>query len=58
MAGKVISLADYVASRERRQQNEERLLAQDRAGHPRQQASKSTAVIIPFPRPGPRRPAA
>ena len=58
MTHNIISMADYLARKERRQQGAERPTAQDRPGLTCQQAGKPTAVIIPFPRPGPRRPAA
>ena len=56
MAGKIISMADYLVRKGRRQQDTNS--HPDRTGHVRQQEGKPTAVIIPFPRPGPRRPAA
>jgi hypothetical protein len=54
----IISMADYLARKKRKQQDTERPLAQDRPGPACQEAGKTTAVIIPFPKPGPRRPAA
>ena len=58
MTHNIISMADYLARKDRRQQHTERPSDPDRPGHVCQQAGKPTAVIIPFPRPGPRRPAA
>jgi hypothetical protein len=54
----IISMADYLARREQQKQNTERSLAHDHPGRTCQEAGKTTAIIIPFPRPGPRRPAA
>ena len=58
MTHNIISMADYLARKKRRQQDTERPLAQDRPGRACQEAGKTTAVIIPFPRPGPHLPAA
>ena len=54
----IISMADYLDRREQQKQNTERSLAHDHSGRTCQEAGKTTAVIIPFPRPGPRLPAA
>ena len=58
MTHNIISMADYLARKKRQQQDIERPLARDRPVRACQGADKPTAVIIPFPRPGPRRPAA
>lgn len=58
MTDNIISMADYLARKDRRQQDAEQPLTQDRSDRTCQQAGKPTAIIIPFPRPGPRRPAA
>jgi len=58
MTHNIISMADYLARKKRQQQDGEWPLAQDRPVRSCQGAGKTTAVIIPFPRPGPRRPAA
>jgi len=58
MTHNIISMADYLARKDRPQQDTERPSGSDRPSHTCQQAGKPTAVIIPFPRPGPRRPAA
>ena len=58
MTHNIISMADYLARKKRQQQDRERPLAQDRPGRAYQGADRPTAVIIPFPRPGPRLPAA
>lgn len=58
MTHNITSMADYLARKDRRQQDAEQPLTPDRSGRTCQQAGKPTAVIIPFPRPGPHRPAA